>query len=123
MTSVLRGLKGLDTSAVEVDEDQIPPTILENSPEERSALLEMEALLPPSLMTSSSESQKLMCLRGRKYSAQRAALLLPKMLSMLSVLGLDPSNPSPKLLSDLKSMKVRVRGRGAKRRANKDARV
>lgn len=107
MTSaVLSGMKGLDTSAVEVDDDQAPPTILANSPEERSALAEMDALLPPEVLAASPEAQRLMCLRGRKYSPTRAAVLLPKMLAMLSSLELDPANPGPKLLSDLKSLKV-----------------
>jgi len=92
--SLASNMKGLDTSKVEVDdEDQAPPTIAAGSKEERALLVELEALLPAECAGVSQEI-KLMCLRGRKYDPARGAALVPDLLALIGELGLDKSDPA-----------------------------
>lgn len=59
------------------------------SPEERAALAAMEALLPPDILASTDEETRLICLRGRKYDSERAALLLPHFIQVPHITSLS----------------------------------
>ena len=102
-------IKGLDTSGVEVDEEQEVPSIAANSPEEAALVAELEGALKAagdeSAINASAEV-KLMCLRGRKYDVARAAALIPKHMELKDkLLELDrPDNQ--RLKDDLNSHKV-----------------
>ena len=104
---IISGLKGLDTSGVEVDEEQVAPSIGLGSAEETAELAKMEALLQAAGVEADSDT-KLLCLRGRKYDAERAAGLLPKLLELKGSLGCDgPAGAwMPQLVSDINSAKV-----------------
>jgi len=103
------GMKGMDTSKVAVDDDQEAPTIAAGSAEEKAALEVMEALLPEGSESKAvSTEMKLMCLRGRKYEADRAAALVPDLLALIDELELR--TPSEQLKADLESGKVVATG-------------
>jgi hypothetical protein len=42
----------------------------------------MESLLAPDVLASTDEETRLICLRGRKYDAERAARLLPEFMQV-----------------------------------------
>ena len=76
-------LKGINTEGIEVDEEQVPPSIAAESKEEAEELAKMEALVQAAGVAEvigADKATKLLCLRGRKYDAERAAALLPKLL-------------------------------------------
>jgi len=84
-SNFIKNVKGLDTSGVEVDEEQVAPMIAAGSAEEKAELAKMEELLKASGFTGTADEEtKLMCLRGRKYDAERAAELLPKVLELVA---------------------------------------
>lgn len=109
-------LKGLDTSGVEVDDEQTPPTFDADSAEETALLQQMEAKLDGEAASASRE-HKLMCLRGRKYDVDRAAELLPNFLALMQEFG-PGTGDSAQLKDDLKSRKfVNTGGRDIAGRA------
>ena len=75
---IIKGLDGLDSSGVEVeDEEQVAPTVAANSPEEAALLAEVEAALKATgneAAINAPTEIKLMCLRGRKYDVARAVV-------------------------------------------------
>jgi hypothetical protein len=102
-TDFVNKLRGLDTSGVEVDEEQEAPTMAANSAEEKAALATMEAALDgTAAATAATSEDKLMCLRGRKYDPERAAALLPKFLELTA----DATLRSDTLYDDVRSRKV-----------------
>ena len=106
---LVKGLSGLDSSGVEVDEEQTPPSIAADSPEEAAELAKMEALLAsagdtPALFGADKKT-KLLCLRGRKYDAERAAAALPKLLEFFAEFGIGQS-PTEQLTNDVQSHKL-----------------
>lgn len=101
-------LKGLDSSQVEVDDEQVAPSVAANSPEEAALLAELEAALTAAgdqRCIDAPQDVKLRCLRGRKYEVARAAELLPKHLNLLSELQLDRAD-NEQLKADLKTHKL-----------------
>ena len=102
-------MRGLDTSKVVIDDDQAPPKIEAGSADEQAALAAMEDLLADgSPSKAASADLKLMCLRGRKYDAARAAALLPELLALIE--ELDLATPTPRLAADLASGKFVMTG-------------
>jgi len=86
--------KGLDTSGVEVDEEQEAPRMEANSAEEAEALVQMEALVKESGdadAIGADKETKLLCLRGRKYVPEAGAKVLSQLLALKKELGLDGS--------------------------------
>ena len=113
MAEVSKTLKSVDTSAVEVDDEQSPPTIAAHSDEEKRLLGEMCAILAPAHMSAEEAAAVpkdilLMCLRGRKYNIEKGAVAVPKMLKLISENDLD--SPDEKLTSDLLSQKFVTTG-------------
>ena len=100
--------QNIDTSRVEVDdEDQLPPKVQAGSQEELKLLREMDALLPDPAKSAPTEF-KLMSLRGRKYDPVRAAKLFPDFLDLMQ--EFDVEHMSPELARDLKTCKIRILG-------------
>lgn len=106
-SNIVKNLKGLDTSGVEVDEEQAKPEIGIDSPEEAALSAELEAALKAAgneAAIAAPAELKLTCLRGRKYDVERAATLIPKNLDLRKQL-LEDSDLS-KLREDLAAHKV-----------------
>ena len=106
--NVVSQLKGLDTSGVEVDEEQVAPTVAAGSDEEMALLARMEEALEATgdkEAIAAPSSIKLMCLRGRKYDVARAVELVSKHLAMRKMLFTDVSG-NEQLVADLHSHKV-----------------
>ena len=103
VAALAKGIKGIDTSGVEVDDDQEEPTIAVGSAEEKEALKQMQALLVDGLKAL-PEATQLMCLRGRKYDPARGAETLEKLQALKFSLNLD--DPAPQLAKDLASGKI-----------------
>ena len=106
--SLLKQMKTIDTSGVEVDEEQVAPAIAAGSAEEAAALAEMEQMLQAAGDAegiAADKSTKLLCLRGRKYDAARAAGLLPKLLELKREFSVgEPAGEQ--LIEDLHSHKI-----------------
>ena len=101
--NIVSNLKGLDTSGVEVDEEQAPPSCAVGSPEEKALLAELQEATKDIV---ASDDIKLLCLRGRKYDVARAAELLPKHLALRNeIRDLGRADTEP-LIEDLKSNKM-----------------
>ena len=103
-TRITSGLRGLDTTGVEVDEDQVPPIIAAGSAEEEGLYAQLEARLGASIHTT--REAKLMCLRGRKYDVDRAADLLPRHLALRTKLREVIYDAGAQLRADLQSRKI-----------------
>jgi len=106
-TSMAKELKGLDTSKVEVDDEQAPPAIEAGSDEERDLLAQMDSLLQSTQADAipADEQTKLLCLRGRKYDPERAAQLLPQLEALKREVGYGlPAGAQ--LVEDIKSCKI-----------------
>ena len=103
VAALAKGMKGIDTSGVEVDDDQEEPTIAVGSSEEKEALKQMQALLADDLKAL-PEATQLMCLRGRKYDPARGAETLQKLQALK--LSLKWDDPTPQLAKDLASGKI-----------------
>lgn len=87
-------LKGLDSSGVEVDEEQEAPRMAIDSPEETDALAKMETLVQESGdadAIAADKATKLFCLRGRKFVPEAGAKVLSQLLALKKELGLDGS--------------------------------
>eukprot|EP00316_Scyphosphaera_apsteinii_P004842 CAMPEP_0119331476 /NCGR_PEP_ID=MMETSP1333-20130426/80700_1 /TAXON_ID=418940 /ORGANISM="Scyphosphaera apsteinii, Strain RCC1455" /LENGTH=280 /DNA_ID=CAMNT_0007341093 /DNA_START=67 /DNA_END=909 /DNA_ORIENTATION=+ len=87
--------KGLDTSRVEVDEEQEPASIAASSSEEATAFAAMEEMLAQQLSAeaiSASNELKLMCLRGRKYDPVKGAKLVSELLALKADIELSRSD-------------------------------
>ena len=82
----LSALKSVDTSKIEVDDDQAPPKVAAFSDEEKALCAKVKELLLVYMSADEaaavSEDDMLMCLRGRKYDATRAAELVPAFLGV-----------------------------------------
>lgn len=106
---IVSEMRSLDTSGVEVDDEQIAPTIAANSPEEQALYEQLEEALKATgnkEVCAAPEATKLMCLRGRKYDVERAAALLPKHLMLrLKLLTLGPKEKA-QLTEDLQTHKI-----------------
>lgn len=104
----MKGMKDVDTSKIEVDEEQEPPTVAAGSPEETALLKEMEELVTAggnAEAMAADEGTKLMCLRGRKYEPKRAAELLPSLLSLKAEANIGtPADET--LTDDINSKKI-----------------
>jgi len=111
-----RGLKNLDTSKVEVgdDDEQAVPSVQCGSVEEIALAKELDAALSENGVmdrwtsfkaTSKYKELPLMCLRGRKYDVARAAELLPRLLNMIEELDIE-STEGHQLVEDAKTHKV-----------------
>jgi len=120
-TDLIKELKAdgdLKTENLELDDDQDDPTVEAGSSEERELLGKMEALLTDEAKLRCShlgsdakaKEYKLMCLRGRKYDAERAAQLLPQFLDLIEEFGLKPEAPTEQLCTDAATGKVVVTG-------------
>ena len=110
--SLLKQMKTIDTSGVEVDEEQVAPTIAAGSAEEAAVLAEMEKLVQAAgnaEAIAADEGTKLLCLRGRKYEPARAAELLPKLLELKSEFGIG-GPAGEQLIEDLHSHKILASG-------------
>jgi len=110
---IIKGLDGLDSSGVEVeDEEQVAPTVAANSPEEAALLAEVEAALKATgneAAINAPTEIKLMCLRGRKYDVARAVDLIPKHLELRTLLELDRDD-NERLKEDLSTCKIAATG-------------
>lgn len=105
---IISDMKGLDTSGVEVDDEQVAPSIATGSSEETAELAKMEALLQAAGdagAIAADRETKLLCLRGRKYDPERAAGLVPKFLALKQSVGYNEP-AGEQLVSDINSHKV-----------------
>ena len=100
---------GIDTSKVEVDDDQEDPTVEAGSAAEKQKLDLLEGLLVDDKSRAASADVKLMCLRGRKYEVERAAELLPNFLALCDENGVDDA-PTDQLRADALSGKMVLTG-------------
>ena len=74
VASITKNLKGLDTSGVEVDEEQVAPTVDADSPEEAQLLEKLEEALKElgdEKAIAASKDTKLMCLREWPHARTR----------------------------------------------------
>ena len=108
-----RKLKGLDTSQVEVDDEQAPPEFAADSPEEAARLAELEAEIARSGVAerwqtfsaaSGYDELPLWCLRGRKYDVVRAAELLPRLMDLIEELEIGGGDQE-RIMADLQTLK------------------
>ncbi len=108
-----RKLKGLDTSQVEVDDEQAPPAFAADSPEEAARLAELEAEIARSGVAARWQAFSaasgygelpLWCLRGRKYDVARAAELLPRLMDLIEELEIGGGDQE-RIMSDLQTLK------------------
>jgi len=116
---VASALKGMDTSKVEVDDDeQAPPAIACCSAEEAALAEALDTKLTEGgvmerwqAFKAASKNYKelpLMCLRGRKYDLEKAAALLPALMGMIEDLGLETE--AGRLAEDLQTHKALAAG-------------
>ena len=108
MTDFANNMKGVDTTKVEVDDDdQAPPEIALGSTEEAELMQELDMALASSGIKEKWEAFRskskfkelpLWCLRGRKYDVQRAAELLAKLIDAIEELQVESGDA--KHLSD-----------------------
>lgn len=76
-------LRSIDTSGIEVDDDdQVMPSISVGGKEEKDLLAQLEGKLEGE-NKGASETLKLICLRGRKYDVDRAAAIVPRVAALL----------------------------------------
>ena len=116
------GLKGMDTSNVDVDDEQTPPMVACGSAEERELLQKLETQMAATeallakweAFEASSKIYKeipLWCLRGRKYDVDRALELLPRLIDMIEELELEKEDAAgDRLLADLETHKLVATG-------------
>ena len=100
---------GIDTSKIEVDDDQEDPAVEAGSIAEKQLLELMEGLLVDDASKAAPFAVKLMCLRGRKYEVERAAELLPNFLALCTEFGVD-DEPGDQLKADALSGKMVMTG-------------
>lgn len=108
-TALVGQLKGLDSSNVEVDEEQVAPLIGAGSAEEKALLAKMQELLAVAGdvdAIAADDQIKLLCLRGRKYDPERAAELLPKHIAFKKEFGIGAAPYGDQLLDDIRSQKL-----------------
>jgi hypothetical protein len=108
MVSTFKSMDGKIGDQFEVDEEQVAPTIAVDSAEEAAELAKMEAALATAgdaEAIAADKTLKLICLRGRKYDAERAAELLPNLLALKKEFGID-GPASEQLLEDIQSAKM-----------------
>jgi hypothetical protein len=104
-------LKGLDTSKVEVDDDQGTPAFAANSPEEAECFAKLEAALAEAgdtTVLAASKDLKLMCLRGRKYDVEKTTKLIPDFVALHK--ELTDHVDKDQLKADLQSHKLVTTG-------------
>ena len=116
VTSELRGIQGVDTSGVEVaDDEQSPPTIAAGSAEEAAKLQELEGRLSDMgtmeawlsfKETTVYKELPLMCLRGRKYDVERAADILPKLIELMQEFDVGTGKVDETLSAHLKALTI-----------------
>jgi len=107
------GFKGLDTSGVEVDEEQEPPLHEVGSPGEDEALAKMEALVVEggdAKAIAADKFTKLLCLRGRKYDPEAGAKVLSKLLALKEELGIGDPAHTEQITKDMQSKKLIATG-------------
>jgi len=104
----MQGMKDVDTSKIEVDEEQTPPAVEAGSAEEEALLEKMEDLVKESgdaEAMAADKGTKLMCLRGRKYEPARGAEVLYAMLALKKEAAIG--TPADDVLTeDIKSNKI-----------------
>ena len=116
VVSEFRGLQGIDTSGVEVaDDEQSPPSIAAGSAEEAAKLKELEGRLSETgameawlsfKETTTYKELPLMCLRGRKYDVERAADILPKLVELMREFDVGTGKVDETLAEHLKALTI-----------------